>query len=557
MNKPPRILIVGGVAAGASAAAKARRVSERAEIVVFERGPHVSFANCGLPYYLGGEISERDDLFLQTPESLWKRFRIDVRPLHEVTRILREKKQLEVRDIKGAEVRFEPYDKLILAPGGAAVIPAVPGLPAPNVFTLRTVPDADGVQAWLGGEKPSRAVVVGAGFIGLEAAEALAARGLKVSIVELLPQVLPPFDADMAAYMAERLRARGIELVLADGLASFNGSPVTSVVLKSGREIPADLIILSIGVKPELTLAKDAGLSVGGSGGIVVDEAMRTSDPDIYAAGDAVECVDLVTGGKTRFPLAGPANKQGRVAGANAAGGDLLFKGALGTAIVRSMGLTAAKTGLSERDAVRLGLAHFVSIIHPNDHAMYYPGAAQMHLKLVVESGTGRLLGAQAVGEAGVDKRIDVLATALSAKMTVEDLEDLDLAYAPPFGAAKDPVVMAGFAASAVRREEVSTLTWEELKTALAGTHHLQLVDVRTPKEHQAGHIPGSVNLPVDDLRARLKELDPKRETVVYCRVGLRGYIAARILRQSGFPRVRNLTGGMLSCCVTPEAAAA
>ncbi|HVO29651.1 MAG TPA: FAD-dependent oxidoreductase [bacterium] len=543
-----RIVVIGGVAGGASAAAKARRVDEHAEIVLFERGRYVSFANCGLPYYIGETIAERDDLLLQTPESLWRRFRIRVEVRHEVLSIDRAAHRVQVKNLADGTVFFEPYDKLVLSPGASAIVPDLPGLPASNVFTVKTVPDADAVKAWIDATAPKRAVVVGAGFIGLETAEALHARGLEVTVVEMLPQVLPPFDADVADLVARHLESHGVRLVLGDGLREVRGAPAHAVVLQSGREIPADVVILSIGVRPELSLAKSAGLAIGPNGGIVVNERQETSDPDIFAAGDAVEVMHLVTGRPARIPLAGPANKQGRVAGANAAGGSLTFPGAVGTAIVEALGITAAKTGLSEREAAKAGLRYRVTWTHPLDHAGYYPGATTLHLKLIVEEDTGRILGAQAAGKKGVDKRIDVLATALQARMTAADLEDLDLAYAPQFSSAKDPVVMAGFVATNALRGDVSTLTFAELENERKRGESVQLVDVRTTKEHQGGFLPGSRHIPIDELRDRAGELDPHKETVVYCRVGFRGYLAARILRGRGFEHVRNLTGGVLSC---------
>jgi len=546
-----KIVIIGGVAAGASAAAKARRTDEHAEIVLFEKGPHVSFANCGLPYYVGEDIKDRNDLFVQSPKSLWNRFRIKVHVDHEALRIDRKAKQVEVKDLTSGKIFLESYDKLILSPGAGAIVPPMPGLPAPNVFTLRTVPDSDSIKDWMTNKKPKRAVVVGAGFIGLEAAEAFSKRGLDVTLVEMLPQVLPLFDPEMADFMARQLRDKGINLILGDGIQSLRGSPVDTVLLKSGREVPADLVVLSIGVRPELKLAQEAGLKIGEAGGIAVDEYQRTSDPDIYAAGDAVEVVQLVTGKKTRMPLAGPANKQGRVAGANAVGGNLKFPGALGTAIVESMGLIAAKTGLSEREAIQMSIPYYVSVTHSLDHAGYYPGGELMHMKLIVEKNSGRLLGAQIVGERGVDKRIDVLATALSAGMEVTDLENLDLAYAPQFSAAKDPVIMADFTAANVGRGDVDTITCENLRSRRKAGEILQVVDVRTTAEYATGHIPESIHIPVDELRDRLKEIDPAKETIVYCRIGFRGYVAARILQQSGFGKVKNLTGGILVCSET------
>ena len=544
-----KIIIVGGVAGGASAAAKARRTNESANITIFEKGPYVSFANCGLPYYVGDTIQDRDELLLQTPERFWKRFRVQVYVLHEVLQIDLATKCVHVRNVISGEVTSHPYDKLVLAPGAGAIVPNISGIQAKNIFSVKTVPDSDRIKSFLHDHPSQHALVIGGGFIGLETAEALKNRGLKVTVVEKAPQILPPFDPDMARLVAYHLQEKDIEIIAGDGIKCFyqNGKFAQEAELESGTRLPMDLAILSIGVHPELKLARDAGLEIGASGGIAVNERQQTSDPDIYAAGDAVETTHLVTGKRTRIPLAGPANKQGRVAGANAAGGDLQFHGALGTAIVESMGITAGKTGLTEHEARAHGLKYFVSVTHPLDHAGYYPGAEALHIKLVVEQDSGKLLGAQIVGEQGVDKRIDVLATALHANMKVQDLEQLDLAYAPQFNSAKGPVIMAGFVAANTLRGEVKTITGEELQKKLAFNSSLQLLDVRTPEEYLEAHIPQARLVPVDELRDHLQELDPTQETVVYCRVGLRGYLAARILLQHGFTNVYNLTGGYLS----------
>jgi len=547
---PTKIVIVGGVAGGASAAAKARRTNEAADIVMFEKGPYVSFANCGLPYYVGEIIQDRDDLLLQTPARFWKRFRVQVHVLHEVLQIDRTAKSVHVKSLITQEVTSHPYDTLILAPGAGAIVPNISGIHCKNIFTVKTVPDSDAIKAFLTQNPSHQALVIGAGFIGLETAEALKNRGMDVTIVEKAPQILPPFDPDMARLVANHLQEKDVEIIVGDGIKLFhqNGELAQEAELESGKRFPMDMAILSIGVRPELKLAREAGLKIGDSGGIVVNERQQTSDPDIYAAGDAVETIHLVTGKRARIPLAGPANKQGRVAGANAAGGDLQFYGALGTAIVESMGITAGKTGLTEQEAKVHGMKYFVSVTHPLDHAGYYPGAEALHMKLVVEQETGKLLGTQIVGEQGVDKRIDVLATALHAKMKVQELEQLDLAYAPQFNSAKGPVIMAGFVAANTLRGEVKTTTYEELQKKLATNPSLQLLDVRTPDEYHEAHLPHARLVPVDDLRDHLQELDLSQETVVYCRVGLRGYLAARILLQHGFTSVFNLTGGILSC---------
>jgi NADPH-dependent 2,4-dienoyl-CoA reductase/sulfur reductase-like enzyme/rhodanese-related sulfurtransferase len=544
-----KIVIIGGVAGGASAAAKARRTNESADITIFEKGPYVSFANCGLPYYVGETIKDRDDLLLQTPERFWKRFRVRVNVFHEVLNIERTKKCVQVKNLISGTLTSHPYDRLILAPGAGAIVPNIPGIHAKNIFSVKTVPDSDRIKSFLHEHPSQKALIIGGGFIGLETAEALAHRGLTVTIIEKAPHILPPFDADMARLVAHHLEEKGIYIITDDGIAGFHqhGELAQEAELESGKRLPMDMAILSIGVRPELKLARDAGLEIGASGGIAVNERQQTSDPDIYAAGDAVETTHLVTGKRARIPLAGPANKQGRVAGANAAGGNLQFHGALGTAIVESMGITAGKTGLAEHEAKAHRFNYFVSLTHPLDHAGYYPGAEALHIKLVVEQDSGKLLGAQIVGEQGVDKRIDVLATALHAKMKVQDLEQLDLAYAPQFNSAKGPVIMAGFVAANTLRGEVKTLTCEELQKKLATNPSLQLLDVRTPDEYQEAHLPHARLVPVDDLRDHLQELDPSKETVVYCRVGLRGYLAARILLQHGFINVYNLTGGYLS----------
>ncbi|HNP59686.1 MAG TPA: FAD-dependent oxidoreductase [Nitrospirales bacterium] len=543
------IIIIGGVAGGASAAAKARRTNEAANIEMFEKGPYVSFANCGLPFYVGETISDRDDLLLQTPERFWKRFRVQAYVLHEVLHIDRTAKCVQVKNLMTQAITTHPYDTLILAPGAGAIMPDIPGIHARNIFTVKTVPDSDAIKTFLAGQPSQHALVIGGGFIGLESAEALIGLGLTVTIVEKAPQILPAFDQDMATLVAHHLQEKGVKIIAGDGINGFrqDGDLAKEAELESGTRLPMDLAILSIGVRPELKLAREAGLEIGAAGGIAVDTRQQTSDPDIYAAGDAVETLHLVTGKYARIPLAGPANKQGRVAGANAAGGDLRFHGALGTAIVESMGITAAKTGLSEHEAKAHGLNYFVSLTHPLDHAEYYPGAVALHMKLVVEQQTGRLLGAQIVGDQGVDKRIDVLATAIHGNLNVQDLEQLDLAYAPQFNSAKGPVIMAGFVAANTLRGEVNTLTGEELQQKIKTNPSLQLLDVRTTDEYQEAHIPHSRLIPVDELRDHLQQLDPSQETVVYCRVGLRGYLAARILLQHGFTKVFNLTGGFLS----------
>lgn len=537
-----RIVVVGGVAAGASAAAKARREDEHASIVLLEKGPWVSFANCGLPYFVSGEIESRDALLQQTPASLRARFALDVRVRHEAIAVDAARREVRVRDhVAGVDYTLG-WDALVLAPGARAIVPPIPGVASENVHILRTVPDAEQVRAAVeAGAR--RAVVVGGGFIGLEAAEGLRARGLEVTVVEKAAQVLPPLDPEMAAPIADELERLGIGLRLRRGAARFHtaGARAVAVELEDGERIEADLFLLSIGVRPDVELARAAGCALGPNGGIAVDETMATSVPGIWAAGDAVEVRRIVDGRQAWIALAGPANKQGRVAGANAAGRHLRFRGALGTSIVRVGALTAANTGLSERACAAAGIDCRAGWSRHLDHAGYFPGARPIDLKLVVDPRTGRLLGAQAVGERGVDKRIDVLAAAIHAGMDVEDLEGLDLAYAPPYGAARDPIHHGAMALANVHRGELSMLAPEEARARLAG---LQVVDVRNPDEWRSGTIPGAIGIPLPELRERLGELDPAAETLVYCAGGQRSAFAARILAQRGFARVHSLSGG-------------
>lgn len=541
-----RVVIVGGVAGGASAAARARRLSEAAEIIVFERGPHISFANCGLPYFVGGEIADRDDLLLQTPASLKARFNLDVRVRTEVVAIDRAAREVRVRELDSGRESIQPYDVLLLATGAAPLKPALPGLDRPGHFTVRNVPDVEQISAWIDNRPNGRVVVVGGGYIGLEMAEQLRHRGLTVTLVEALPQVMAPLDPEMAAWLHQELVAHGVQLVLGDPVASFEApaageSAHASVVsLRSGRRLPADAVVLGLGVRPDIGLARAAGLEIGALGGIRVDERLQTSDPNIWAVGDAVEVRDIVTGAWSLIPLAGPANRQGRIAADNIMGRTAAYRGSLGTAVLRLFQLTAGCTGANEKALRQAGLAYETLHLHPASHAGYYPGAAPIALKLLFAPENGKLLGAQAVGRDGVDKRIDVLATALKAGLTVHDLADLELAYAPPFGSAKDPVNLAGMAAQNVLNGDVRLAQWHEVG-ALSSDHALML-DVRSAEERAKGFIPGSVHLPLPQLRDRLNELPRDREIVVSCQSGQRSYFACRFLAQNGF-RVRNLTG--------------
>ncbi|NTW86768.1 MAG: FAD-dependent oxidoreductase [Holophagaceae bacterium] len=541
MTRAPRIVIVGGVAGGASAAARARRLSETASIVVFERGPYVSFANCGLPYHIGGVIADRSRLLLQTPASLKARFEIDVRVQTEVIAIDPAAQVVVARNlVTGEEVR-EPYDALILSPGAEAIRPPVPGVELPGIFTLRNMGDMDAILAVASKPTARKALVVGAGYIGLELAEQFRHRGMAVALVERLPHVLGVADTEMTFPLHEELRRQQVDLRLGRAVAGFRAEAGGLVAaLDNGDSIACDLVVLCVGVRPEASLGRQAGLALGPAGGIQVDDQMRTSQPNIYAVGDAVEVRELVSGEQALIPLAGPANRQGRIAAEVVLGRDSRYKATQGTAICKVFDLSFAMTGLSEAALQRKGIAYQRIYVHPADHATYYPGAHPITLKLLFAPVDGRILGAQAVGVAGVDKRIDVLAVAQRAGLTVFELEDLELCYAPPFGSAKDAVNMAGFVASNVVRGDVGLWEPEELQ-GRAG--HQVLLDVRTPQEHAQGSIPGSVCLPVDQLRARLSELPLENEYLVFCQVGVRAYIAARLLTQHGY-RVRNLSGG-------------
>jgi NADPH-dependent 2,4-dienoyl-CoA reductase/sulfur reductase-like enzyme/rhodanese-related sulfurtransferase len=537
-----KLLIVGGVAGGASAAARARRLSEDAHIVVFERGPDVSFANCGLPYYLGGEIAERDKLLVVTPERLRTRFNLDVRVRTSVEAIYRTGKKVGVRDLASGREYEESYDKLILAPGAAPLRPPLPGIDLPGIFTLRNLQDMDRIKARMDlGVK--QAVVIGAGFMGLELVENLVLQGITTTVVELQDQVLPPFDKEMTTPIAQELAGKGVSLLLGESAEAFEQGPDgLTVRLKSGQRLTAQLVVLGVGVRPENKLAVEAGLEVGPRGGIRVNEQLQTSDPDIYAVGDAIEVKDFVTGDPTQVPLAGPANRQGRIAADHIFGRAARYRGTQGTAIVRVFDRTAALTGASEKVLKRANRPYRKVFVHPTHHAGYYPGAEAMTLKLLFDPERGNVLGAQAVGGAGIDKRIDVLAVAIQAGMTVFDLEEMELAYSPQYGSAKDPINMAGFVAGGLLRGDHPQVDLEAVLPS-PGSKSPFLLDVRTPQEFEGGHIPEAVNIPVDDLRSRLGALPRDREIAAYCQVGQRGYLATRILRQAGF-QAANIGGG-------------
>lgn len=536
-----RVLIVGGVAGGASCAARLRRLDEACEIVVFDRGPYVAFANCGLPYYVGNVIADERALLVASPERFRERFNVDVHTGTDVTSVDPSRRTITVRDVRTGQTREEPYDALVLSPGAAPIRPPVPGVDLPGVFAVRNIPDTRRIRSWIADRHASTAVVVGGGFIGLEMVENLLHRGLSVTVLERLTQVMPPLDPEMAVPVMAHLAAKGVRLQMGDGLARIEATTDgrLTVVTESRARLAADLVILAIGVRPEAELAKAAGLQIGSRGGIVVDAQMRTSDPHIWAVGDVVEVPDVVTGQDTVLPLAGPANRQGRVAAESIAGRPTHFRGIQATAVVGVLGLTVASTGASEKGLRRAGVTAFEKVyLHPGHHAGYYPGASPIHLKILFSTPDGRILGAQAIGLEGVEKRIDVIATAIQFRGTVHDLAEAELCYAPQFGAAKDPVNLAGMLAENVLAGDMPVAEWRDL----AHTDAL-LLDVREPEEFACGHIPGCVNLPLSQMRDRYRELPQDREIWICCGVGQRAYFASRFLAQHGY-RTRNLSGG-------------
>jgi NADPH-dependent 2,4-dienoyl-CoA reductase/sulfur reductase-like enzyme/rhodanese-related sulfurtransferase len=560
-----KVVIVGGVAGGASCAARLRRLDETADILMVERGPYVSYANCGLPYHVGGVIPEEAKLLVASAATFRATFAIHARTSCEAVGISPHRKTVDLKDLETGEVTTESYDKLVLSPGAVSVRPPLPGLDLPGIFQLRTVPDARHVREWL--ERGSgflaginaysgyqtkrpktRAVVVGGGFIGLETAENLVHRGFEVTLVEMLDHVLPPVDPESARVVEAHLKAHGVRLALSDGVAGFrhtdNGA--LAVDTRSGKSYPADVVILALGVRPDTTLAKMAGLEIGERGGIRVDEHMRTSDPDIFAVGDVVEVKDYVTGEWGLVALAGPANRQGRIAADVIAGRDSRYRGTQGTSVIGLFGATIAWTGVSEKTLKRLGDADYEKIyIYPNSHAGYYPGAKPIAMKVIFRKSDGRLLGAQALGEDGVDKRVDVLAMAIQKGATIYDLEEAELCYAPPFGSAKDPVNFAGMVAADVLRGDMPLSHWDSTGGAF-------LLDVREPAELAVEQVPDAVNIPLGQLRARLGELPRDRDILVICRSGQRAYYATRILLQNGF-NAQNLSGGFMSRAILSE----
>lgn len=537
-----KVVIIGGVAGGATAAARIRRLDENAEIVVFERSGFISYANCGLPYYISGVIENESDLTLQTPESFYKRFRVKMNVRHEVTAIHPENKTVTVKNLESGETFTENYDKLLLSPGAKPIKPNLKGIDGNKIFTLRTVEDTLNIKRFIVERQPKTAVVVGGGFIGIEVAENLRELGIGVTLIEAAEQLMAPFDSDMAAFIHAEVRKNGINLLFGQTVEGFTDNGGIDVELKEGRVIHADMAVMAIGVAPDTAIASNAGLKLGVKGSIVVNDKMETSVPDIYAVGDAVRIKNFVTNADTLISLAGPANKQGRIAADNICGGDSRYSGGQGSSVIKVFGMTAAATGINEKTAKTLGIACDKVILSPMSHAGYYPGGKLMTMKVLFEKGTYRLLGAQIVGFDGVDKRIDVLATAIRAKMKAYELTELDLAYAPPYSSAKDPVNMAGFIAENIKNGVVKQWYCEDDET-LPRDGSVTLLDTRTPREYAMGHAEGFVNIPVDELRERIGELEKTKPVYVMCQSGLRSYIASRILTGNGFDAY-NFAGG-------------
>lgn len=540
-----KYLVIGGVAGGATVAARLRRLDEKAEIILFERGEYVSYANCGLPYYIGNVIKDRDKLFVQTVQGFVNRFAIDIRPQQEVLAIEPEQKRVLIQNLRTKETYYETYDKLVLSPGAEPLRPNIEGIQQSNIFTLRNVPDTDKIKQYTLDKKPRRAVVVGGGFIGLEMAENLHELGIEVCVIEMANQVMAPLDYSMAANVHKHLKDKGVGLILGDGVNRFEplSQTTTRIHLKSGKTIDTDLTILSIGVRPETKLAREAGLKIGVTGGIEVNSHLQTSDSDIYALGDAIEVENPITGRKAIIPLAGPANKQGRIVANNIVlGNKSKYDGTIGTSIAKIFDLTVAATGVAAKVLIRENIPYVSSHTHSASHAGYYPGAVQMQIKIIFSPEDGRLYGAQIVGYSGVDKRIEMIAGVIKDKGSIYDLMELEQAYAPPFSSAKDPVNMAGFVADNILSGKVKVIQWNQVNEAKK--QEALLLDVRTKEEFELGHIEGAINIPVDNLRNSLQTLNPKQDIIVYCAIGLRGYLAYRILEQNGFTAIRNLSGG-------------
>lgn len=538
-----KIIIIGGVAGGATTAARIRRSDETADIILIEKGKYISYANCGLPYYIGGVIEEREKLFVQTPEAFSVRFRVDVRTENEVTFIDKTKKTVTVRR-PSQDTYEESYDKLLISTGASPVRPPLPGIDSDGVFTLRNVADADCIKAYMDTHPIRRATVIGGGFIGLEMAENLHRTGAKVSIVEMDNQVMAPLDFSMAALVHQHLMEKGVNLYLNQAVASFERvGKEMKVIFKSGQSVLTDLVILSIGVRPETTLARTAGLTVGEAGGIAVDDYLRTSDEAIYAIGDAIEFIHPLTGKPWLNYLAGPANRQGRIVADNMLGSKIPYESAIGTSVAKVFDLTVASTGLPGKKLRQAAIDYVSSTTHPLSHAGYYPGAMPMSIKITFNKETGKLYGAQIVGYDGVDKRIDEIALVIKKQGTIYDLMQLEQAYAPPYSSAKDPVALAGYVAENIMLGKVKPVYWRELRDIRL--EDVFLLDVRTPDECAQGSLPGAVNIPLDQLRDRIDEIPKDKKIYVFCAVGLRGYLAYRILTQRGYERVRNLSGGL------------
>ncbi len=536
-----KILIVGGVAGGATAATRLRRLSEENEVIIFEKGQYVSFANCGLPYHISGTIDKRDALLLQTPESLKERYNLDVRVFTEVLSIYTDEKKVSVKNLQTGEIYLENYDKLLLSPGAEPIKPPFEGIDSDKIFTLRNIPDMDKIVAKT--KNAQNFVVVGGGFIGLEVAENLIEAGKSVKLVELGNQVMAPVDFDIASFVHEKAKQKGLELLLNVGVEKFNDKGETiEVFLNNGTSVETDAVILAIGVKPETKLAVEAGLEIGETRGILVNEFMQTSNPDIYAVGDAIEVAHYINSKKVLIPLAWPANRQGRIVADNIVlGNQYKYTGSLGSSILKFFELSVASTGLNEKTLKRFGIPYKTAIVTRGHHAGYYPGAKNMVLKIIFDE-NGKIFGAQAVGEAGVDKRIDVIATAIKGNLTVYDLPEIEITYAPPFNSAKDPVNIAGYAAENILKGDLEMVNYDEFWDFVKENDAV-ILDVRTSKEFSGGAIEGAININVDDLRANLENLDRNKVYAIYCQVGLRGYLANRIMRNNGF-RAVNLNGG-------------
>lgn len=537
-----KVLIVGGVAGGASAAARLRRLNEEVEIILFEKGEYISFANCGLPYYIGGEIKNRADLTLQTPAGFKRRFNIDVRTFNEVTAINKEEKYVTVINHKTNETYNESYDILLLSPGAEPIRPNLEGINLDRVFTLRNIPDTYKIKDYIDNASPKTAVVIGGGYIGVEMAENLRNAGLNVTVIEMQNQVIAPLDYDMTCIIHNELERNGVTLKLETALEKIEENGSSLKVITNKGAIDADMVILAIGVKPETKIAADAGIKLNSRGAFIVDEYMKTSDEFIYAAGDAVEVTDFITNEKSVIPLAGPANKQGRIAADNIAGIKSSYRGTQGSAILKVFNLTAASTGITEKKAKQLGLNYEKSFTVSGSHAGYYPGAAEMFIKTLFDKDTGKILGAQIVGEDGVDKRCDVIAAAVNFKASVYDLTKLELCYAPPYSSAKDPVNMAGYVAENILKGIAKIFHYHDV-SSLPKDGSVNLIDTRTRGEYRLGHIDGFINIPVDSLRERMNEIDKSKPVYIVCHVGLRGYLACRILEGYGYT-CYNLSGG-------------